>query len=242
MKKQDSKKMFYFFIGCILLSTVIIGATFAYFSASSTDSETVKGETATTTFSMYVDKITMIDIEHGLVPMKNSQAPNAAKQLCFDDNLNAGCQIYKITIEAQGTDVFFVDGYISTTNEEGVEIRFTRVYPKTITEDEEEKTIFETGFTNEDYESNLFNENEYIKDGNKIDLSANFNSNDDANCLLVRNEQIGGDAGTLKDFYVMIWVYDNGEVQDFMQGMNNVYRGTATFITATGNEIKASFD
>lgn len=242
MKKQDGRKMFYFFIGCMILSTIIIGATFAYFSASSTDNETVKGETSTTTFSMYVDKITMIDAEHGLVPMKNNQAPNAAERLCFDDNLNAGCQIYKITIEAQGTDVFFVDGYINTINEEGVEVRFTRVYPKVITENEEEKTVYETAFTNEEYENELFDENEYIKDAHKLDLTTNFNSNDDYNCLLVRNEQVGGEEGTTKDFYVMIWVYDNGEVQDFMQGMSNVYRGTVTFATATGNEIKASFD
>ena len=42
------------------------------------------------------------------IPMKNKQAPNAAKQKCIDNLGNAGCQIYKITInnmEFIGTDL-----------------------------------------------------------------------------------------------------------------------------------------
>ena len=40
----------------------------------------------------------------------------------------------------------------------------------------------------------------------------------------------------------MIWVYDNGEPQDYLQGMQMAYTGKVTFQTAEGNEISATFD
>ena len=40
----------------------------------------------------------------------------------------------------------------------------------------------------------------------------------------------------------MVWVYDNGEAQDYLQGMQLAYQGEVTFITAEGNEISATFD
>ena len=69
-----------------------------------------------------------------------------------------------------------------------------------------------------------------------------LNRVDDYNALFVSNEQIGGDVGNSVDFYVMIWIWDDGTNQDFVQGQQIVYTGMATFISAYGNEIKASFD
>lgn len=245
MPKNDKKRtnrMFYFCICCLILSLVIIGATFAYFAANATDEETVKGETATASFSMFVNRVTSVDMAFGLIPMKNEQSPYAAGNLCYDDNHNAGCQIYKITITTDSEDTFFIDGYINTITKDDVETRFTRVYPKVIESEETTKEVFETKYTKDDFLDDSFNQDEYIKTGNKTDIDSPFNITTDYNCLLVRNEQIGGQAEKTIDFYVMIWVYDNGENQDYMQGMEQAYTGTVTFVTAYGNEIKATFD
>ena len=244
---KDNKKIFYFFIGCIMLSLIIVGATFAYFTASTTDDNTVHGGTYSTSFSLSVTKVTSVDMAYGLVPMKNNEAPHAAEQMCRDNYGNAGCQIYKITVSTDSADPFFVDGYLVLTNKEGVETRFTRVYPKKVSNNDtnEEETIFSTHFTKNDFDDSTFEEDKFIKNGiyelsgdNSIE---NMNQSNNYNCLLASNEKVGGDNQSI-DIYAMIWVHDNGNNQDYLQGMELAYTGIAVFNTAQGNEIKATFD
>lgn len=249
MIKGMDRKMFYFFIGCVTLSVIIIGATYAYFTANTADANTVHGQTETTSFSMSVERVTTVDMAYGLIPMKNNQAPHAAEQLCKDDFDNAGCQIYKITLKGDSEQVIFVDGFISTTPKDGVETRFSRVYPEEVevvdpeTSEVTKKTIFKTDYTKEDFEIEDFDEAAVIKTGVRgSEITNPYNYNDDYNCLFVENEQIGGDVGNEVSVYVMIWLYDNNENQNFMQGMELVYTGEVAFVTAYGNEIKATFD
>lgn len=236
MKNVD-KKMVYFLMVCICCSLVIVGATYAYFTASSTDENVVYGESETTSFGLQVEKVTSIDMAFGLIPMRNSQAPNAAQKGCYDDFGNAGCQMYKVTIQADSDTVMFLGGYIVVTpKDERLETRFTSVY----TEDGEN---FNTKFTNEDFLDETFDETKVIKTGQRLSaVDLPLNHKDDFNCLLIENEQIGGDVGRTKEFYVMIWVFDNGQAQDYLQGMELAYKGEVTFVTAEGNEISATFD
>lgn len=244
MRRLD-RKMFYFLSGCLSLAIVIIGATYAYFTASATDANTVRGNAATVTFGLSVDRVTTIDMAYGLIPMKNKEAPNAAKQKCHDDLGNAGCQIYKITINADSDTVMFLDGYIVVTpnvdlldEEKGevLETRFTEVF-------KDNDGNFYTSFTNEQYGATDFIEDEYIKTGKRVSSpELPLNRTEDAGCLLIRNERIGGDVGKQLVFYVMIWVYDDGKAQDYLQGLELAYRGEIIFVTAEGNEISATFD
>lgn len=235
--KNKNRKNIYFLICCICLSLIIVGATYAYFTASTKDENTVKGNAATVTFGLSVEKITSADMAFGLVPMKNKQAPNAAKQGCYDDFGNAGCQMYKITVNADSDTVMFLDGYVVVTpKDERLETRFTNVY----TDDEEN---YYTSFTNEDFISDSFDEDKFIKNGVRVsDPTIPLNHTDDSGCLLVENEKIGGDIGRQRVFYLMIWVFDNGEAQDYLQGMQLAYKGEVTFVTAEGNQISATFD
>lgn len=232
------KRMTYFLVCCISLVLVVIGATFAYFTANVTDENTVKGDAATVTFSLNVERITTIDMAFGLVPMKNDQSPNAAIQMCRDDLGNAGCQMYKITVTADSDTVMFLDGYVVTTpTDERMETRFARLF----TEDE---ISYNTGYTVDDMKSEEFIEEDNIKTGDRNSVDPiPLNHDDDYGCLLVKNEQIGGEeVGRNRVFYMMIWVYDNGKAQDYLQGMELAYKGEVTFMTAEGNEIKATFD
>ena len=243
---KSNRKVIYFFLGCILLSMIIVGATFAYFVANATDDSTVAGGTYTTNFSLSVTKVTTVDMAFGLLPMKNSESPHAALQMCRDDYGNAGCQIYKITVTTDSDDVFFVDGYIILTNKEGIETRFTKVTPKKIVDEDtgEESNVFSTSYTKEDLNDTMFDVDNVIKNGlltNSSQVVENMNNTDNYNCLLTHNEKIGGDNKSV-DIYFMIWVYDNGQDQNDIQGMELAYNGLAVFNTAQGNEIKATFD
>lgn len=236
--EQKNKKMLYFLIGCLSLSIIIIGATYAYFTASVRDEETVKGNSATVTFGLSVEKVTTVDMAYGLIPMKNDRSPYAAEKKCLDDLNNAVCQIYRMTITADSDTVMFLDGYVVVTpKDERLETRFSNVY----TDDEE--VNFYTKYTSEDFGQANFEENKVIKTGacNILDNNT-LNHTNGSNCLLVENEKIGGESGRTKVFYTMIWVYDNGEAQDYLQGMELAYRGEVTFVTAEGNEISATFD
>ena len=244
MKKVNSK-MIYFLIGCISFAVIVIGATYAYFTASDTDDSTVKGRSESVTFGLSVDRVTTVDMAFGLIPMRNDQATYAASNKCRDALGNAGCQMYKITISADSDMVMFLDGYIVVTpneslveeNGEILETRFTEVY----TSDNGEN--FFTSFTDTIYNSPNFVESDYIKTGKRVsEIDTALNRREDFDCLFVTNKQIGGNAGRELELYVMIWVYDNGKAQDYLQGMELAYRGEVVFVTAEGNELSASFD
>ncbi len=236
MKKLD-RKMMYFLVCCILFALLVIGATYAYFTAKASDNNTVKGDATTVSFGLTVDKVTTIDMAYGLVPMRNNQAPKAASNKCYDDNNNAGCQLYKITITADSDTVMFLDGYVfMTPKDERLETRIANVYT-------DDKENYYTKFTADDFKRDDFDESSFIKTGVRVtDSDTSPKRTEDYNSLIVSNEKIGGDVGRTKDFYIMVWVYDNGEAQDYLQGMQLAYQGSVTFITAEGNEISATFD
>ena len=247
MNKETNKKMFYLFIGCMILSLVIIGSTYAYFTAKATDNTTVNGNSATVAFGLDVERITTVDMAFGLVPMKNNQAPGAANQRCLDNFNKAGCQMYRITVRSDTDLVMFLDGYIETTPKENVETRIARIY----TDDNEE--TFYTAFDSNDFQDEINLKNQFLLSNDKNDLgiktgscingeTKSYNHTDDEGCFLVNNEKIGGDVGREKVYYVMIWVYDDGQAQNEIQGMEMAYKGVVTFITAQGNEISATFD
>ena len=236
MKKLD-RKLMYFLGCCILFALLVIGATYAYFTAKASDNNTVKGDAATVSFGLSVDKITTVDMAYGLVPMKNNQAPKAASNKCHDDNNNAGCQLYKITVHSDSDTVMFLDGYVfMTPKDERLETRIANVYT-------DDKENYYTKFTADDFKRDDFDESSFIKTGVRVtDSDTSPKRTEDYNSLIVSNEKIGGDVGRTREFYIMVWVYDNGEAQDYLQGMQLAYQGSVTFITAEGNEISATFD
>ncbi len=245
---MKDKKMFYVFITCVFLSIVIVGATYAFFIAGSSVDNVVKGESNFTNFSLNVSKVTSLDLTFGLVPMKNIEAPYAAEQLCYDDNKKIGCQIYKITLENNSDNSIIVDGYITTNPIDGIETRYTRVYPKdvnytdSVTGQPAVAHVFGTNFTKEDMLDASFVERNYIKTGSMVSSDySQLNREDDYDSLFVSGEEIGGVNRTV-DFYVMMWIWDDDTNQSFAQRNQVVYTGLVTFMSSSGSQIKASFD
>ncbi len=241
----SKNKSYYVFSGCMILSIMIIGATYAYFTASATDENTVAGNTATVSFGLSVDKITTVDMAFGLIPMYDDRAPAAANSMCKDELNNPVCQIYKITVKADSNTVMFLDGYLTFTTKEGVDIAFTRVYP--IIEEDDNKDD-ETG--NNSSITTFKTPDDFDVDsmvGNGVrnsPLDTVLNHEKDKNCLFVINDKIGGSGNDdlINIYYVMVWLHDTGLNQDSIQGMELAYSGTVTFTTAEGNEISATFD
>lgn len=135
MEQNEKKKqgisinnVFYAVIGVATLMIAVIGATFAYYTATATDATTLKGNMATIKFDLDVKKVTDKDnTRGGLIPMSNNMieqalTKNAAvsgKGICVDDNGNAVCQVYKITAVNASTASMFLDGYVTLSGGSG---------------------------------------------------------------------------------------------------------------------------
>ena len=135
-RKNNGRGIFYGVIGVATLVVAIIGATFAYFTATATNNNVITGNMTSVSFGLEVVKVTKADEElGGMIPMSNTMVEAAIKNksdaeavsgsysktnLCTDDNGNAVCQIYKITVYNQGTASMFVDGFVSLTGGSGV--------------------------------------------------------------------------------------------------------------------------
>ena len=124
-EKNQKRNIAYIVIGILTLMITTTGATFAYFTATQSNNTTIKGNMATITFNLNVTKKTTVDeTKGGLIPMTNSMVQKAVsnastKGICVDDNGNAVCQIYKITVNNTGTASMFVDGYVTLTGGSG---------------------------------------------------------------------------------------------------------------------------
>jgi len=128
-EKNNGKGIFYGVIGVATLVVAIIGATFAYFTATASNNNVITGNMATIQFGLNVTKVTHVDeTKGGMIPMSNSMvhaavidtgSGNAAKT-CVDDNGNAVCQVYKVTVTNTGSASLFLDGYVSLVNGSGV--------------------------------------------------------------------------------------------------------------------------
>lgn len=129
-KKFNVNNVFYGVIGIATLMVAIMGATFAYFTATAENTATIGGNMATVGMDVVITKMTKVDeTKGGLIPMSNNMIEQAinknGNQICVDDNGNAVCQIYKVTVTNQSSSSMFVDGYVTLSGGSGVPVDHT---------------------------------------------------------------------------------------------------------------------
>ena len=120
-QKRNINNIFYGVIGVLTLMVAVIGATFAYFTATASNA-VFTGNMATIEFDVQVKKVSDADNVIGMIPMSNNmmqKALTSSKGLCVDDNGNAVCQVYKITVINESSASIFVDGYVTLTGGSG---------------------------------------------------------------------------------------------------------------------------
>ena len=130
--EQNKKKitnLIYGIIGIATLMIATIGATFAYFTATATNgANVITGNMARIGFDLAVTKVTNVDETNGgMIPMSNNMIQQALTKntICVDDNGNAVCQIYKITVVNTSTASMFLDGYVTLSGGSGVPADYT---------------------------------------------------------------------------------------------------------------------
>lgn len=135
-QKNNGRGIFYGVIGVATLVVAIIGATFAYFTATGSNNNVITGNMATIQFGLNVTKVTHVDETNGgMIPMSNNMVEAAVSNstanggTCVDNNGNAVCQIYKIDVNNTGTASLFLDGYVSLTGGSGTATDVASITP-----------------------------------------------------------------------------------------------------------------
>ena len=127
-QRNNGRGIFYGVIGVATLVVAIIGATFAYFTATAGVNDAISGNMASVSLGLAVSKVTKVDeSKGGMIPMSNGmvEAAVTSDSICVDDNGNAVCQIYKIVLSNNSTAGVFVDGYVSLTGGSGTPTDYT---------------------------------------------------------------------------------------------------------------------
>ena len=121
MENNNGKGIFYGVIGVATLVVAIIGATFAYFSASASNDNVIKGNAATVGLNLAVTKVST-DATGGLIPMNDADVSKGLEgdaatgdKMCVDKNGNTVCQVYEITVSNTGTSTAVVNGTLNIT-------------------------------------------------------------------------------------------------------------------------------
>ena len=157
--ENNGKGMFYGVIGVATLIVAIIGATFAYFTASASNNETIQGNAATVGLNLTVEKVSNGD--SGLVPQKPG-APltsamkgvdataNSGDDSCVDENGNTVCQVYKISVENTGSAEAKLNGTLTLEKGTVTNLKWTTVQTwdsEPIPDETKEGNDLDTGVT-----------------------------------------------------------------------------------------------
>ena len=120
LEKKESKIMFFSLLGVLTLITAIAGATYAYFSATATNNNVIKGESAYDANALKLEVNQVSAGEGKLVPQLNSAIQKAVegasgKGSCIDANGNTICKVYSIKITNNSNVALNVSGTLTLT-------------------------------------------------------------------------------------------------------------------------------
>jgi len=144
MENKNGQGIFYGVIGVATLIVAIIGATFAYFSATGTNSDingniaafsdlTVQVSDLTSTSDKlipvnFMDNTTTTTWLTGNASQFSSAIAGATgKAPCIDSNGDHVCQIYSVTVTNGGTAAISVRGTLNLTAENGSNMRWALI-------------------------------------------------------------------------------------------------------------------
>ena len=97
-------------IAVATLLVAVVGATFAYFSARTTNKTDVTGSTASgASLSMAITRVSDAGTAANMIPMLTTDlqkgVTGTASKSCIDANNNTVCQVYKVTVTNGSADI-----------------------------------------------------------------------------------------------------------------------------------------
>ena len=148
MMEENNRKgpgVFYAVMGVATLVVAIIGATFAFFSATgATNSDAIQGQTATAaSVALSVEQVSptseSLKGKAGrMVPLTTSDLATALSKDCVDSNGYVACQVYKVTVtNSEATaDAVRATTTVQLTNGDIANLKWQRLESATALDDE----------------------------------------------------------------------------------------------------------
>ncbi len=227
--------IFYAVVGVATLVVAIIGATFAYFSASATDGTIITGNTAeaggiTLTVTPITDKITKL-IPLNLVTGEGAKdttdqfadALGSTKGAsCKDSNGNTVCPVYSVYVKNKSTtSAIQVRGTLNLASE-ATNMKWQLLKDTTSTSRAEFATVVNKGVTG--------------------DVTVGGNTGGTATDKTAASQTLAANGEAT--YYVLVWLEETGEEQQ-TDDAGQSFTGTVTFnaVDANGEEsgVTASF-
>lgn len=218
-EKKNGTGFFYGVIGVATLVVAIIGATFAYFTATAEDTNTIQGEAANTGLSLEVTHLSTGAVS-GLIPLNSNDLQKAVTgdtaatgdpKTCLDKNNNTICQVYSIKVTNEGNSIAAVTGTLdlqpvsSPEAEEGGESAFANLKWQVLTD----ASTVNPGATSYGIGENP--------------IASNITLNAEGN----------------QTFYIVIWIDNLEESQNAAD--HGHFNGSVAFNSAEGSGISATF-
>ena len=113
-RKVAKQKMSIFITLCIIAMISMIGYTYSFFQVEISNTGVISGEVSSVNLQLTVTKVAPSSTKK-LIPQLDSAITKAVvgrNGSCIDDNNNAVCQVYKITLKNASSSTVEVDGYV----------------------------------------------------------------------------------------------------------------------------------
>ena len=209
----------YLIIFVIVFCISVIGATYAYFSATSSNTTAIDGNAAMINLTLGVRRVLPQDDNNTnvIVPqIAGSALSTALKSSCVDSNRNVVCQVYKVTIKNNSTANVVLNGKIYFFGDQQLTqniINYTPNLKWKLVEAVDESNISNSSLGNAAVNNATSSGGLFVSD-----LS-----------LLSQQEN---------SYYLIIWVNETntGQSDD-----DSTFYGKVEFLAANGNGVTASF-
>ena len=145
MENRRGSGIFLGVVGVATLVVAIIGATFAYFSASVVGETPVEVESYEFDADIIVEEVTKTktDAAKRLIPLETSKLSDALTAECVDKNGYQACALYKVTITNNGDADITLTGSIRTllNSNDAKDSHFTDLVYQPLTQTETSYTV-----------------------------------------------------------------------------------------------------
>ena len=219
MENKNGQGIFYGVIGVATLVVAIIGATFAYFSATAESNNVITGTAAAAGLEVTVTKVST-DATGGLIPLDESLLDNAIKgdtatqnKMCVDKNGNTVCQMYKIAVQSKSTSTVNLTGTLALSFTGGENtydaLKWVNFNSTGLTTDTQP-----TGYTDQ-------TKNAYSATPTPITTAEPYS------------------AGVTKYYYVLVYINNVNQPQETTN--KGTYTGVVRFTSSDGTGVQATF-
>lgn len=211
--ENNGKGIFYGVIGVATLIVAIIGATFAYFTATASNNNTVAGTAAQAGLTLEVTAKSA-NVEKPMVPQPASVIQTAVtgtnRNSCVDGNGNTVCKVYEVKVTNTGTSATVLYGKFTLSAETMTNLKWGK-----------STTSATEGFSATYAKS----ETDLVDPATAADQSITL--------------QASGTAGDSTTFWIVVFIDETNASQNSTD--TGSFTGTITFNSAEGSGVTSTF-